>query len=401
MATVSIILREDKIKKDGTAPIHFLIIKDRKKTKISSGISILPKYWDKKGKVKPGAKNSARINSMLQNKFTELQDRVFEHETISKSLTTRQLKEKIYGKKPMAFFPFADEVIQQYKIENKIGTHHRTQTVINKFKEYIGNASLDFQDITPDLLKKYEKHLRTDLGNKTNSIHSNLKFFRKLFNDAVNQNLVEYEQNPFRTYKLKTEKTTREYLTEDELTAFANVDTNADTRLDLHKDMFVFAAYTGGLRVSDVLQLRWQNFDGTYIHFKIQKTSSQLSIKVPDTALNIINKYKPKKPTSTHFIFPMLNNDLDTKDLVLLDRSISGATAYINKNLKIIAKKAEIEKNISFHISRHTWATRALRKGITIDKVSKLMGHAQIKETQIYAKIVSQELDKAMDVFND
>ena len=60
-----------------------------------------------------------------------------------------------------------------------------------------------------------------------------------------------------------------------------------------------------------------------------------------------------------------------------------------------------MQKNLSFHISRHTWATRALRKGVSIDKVSKLMGHAQIKETQVYAKIVNEELDKAMDVFDD
>mgnify|MGYP000845669624 FL=1 len=69
-------------------------------------------------------------------------------------------------------------------------------------------------------------------------------------------------------------------------------------------------------------------------------------------------------------------------------------------SLKALEEDSELGKHISFHISRHTWATRALRKGISIDKVSKLMGHAQIKETQIYAKIVNEELDKAMDVFN-
>jgi site-specific recombinase XerD len=97
----------------------------------------------------------------------------------------------------------------------------------------------------------------------------------------------------------------------------------------------------------------------------------------------------------------MLSDDLNESDARDLDSAISSASAYINKNLKFIAQKAGIEKPLSFHISRHTWATRALRKGISIDKVSKLMGHAQIRETQIYAKIVSEELDKAMDVFND
>ncbi len=97
----------------------------------------------------------------------------------------------------------------------------------------------------------------------------------------------------------------------------------------------------------------------------------------------------------------MLPKELDMNNPRLVDNEISSATAYINKNLKIIAGKVGIEKPLSFHISRHTWATRALRKGISIDKVSKIMGHAAIRETQIYAKIVNEELDKAMDVFNN
>jgi len=82
----------------------------------------------------------------------------------------------------------------------------------------------------------------------------------------------------------------------------------------------------------------------------------------------------------------MLENGIDLNNPQVSYKSISSATAYINKNLKILADKAGIEKQISFHISRHTWATRALKKGISIDKVSKLMGHAQLRETMIYAK---------------
>ncbi len=73
---------------------------------------------------------------------------------------------------------------------------------------------------------------------------------------------------------------------------------------------------------------------------------------------------------------------------------------FANKNLKFIALKAGIEKNISFHSSRHGWAIRALQKGMRIEYVSKLMGHTNLKTTQIYAKIVNEELDKAMNVFN-
>lgn len=402
MATISLVLRRDAINKKGEAPINFFIIKHRKLSKIKTGIKIAPQYWDaKKSRIKPNATNSARLNSFLQNKLSELQDQVFEHETITKSLTNKQLKEKIYGKKPIDFFAFANEVCEEYLKANKIGTYDKNKSIIQKLKDYQQSNTLDFQDITPVYLSKYDKYLRNTLGNKTNTIHKDMKFIRKIFNDAYKMDLIEHSHNPFKKYELKTEKTQRNFLTEEELKSLEHMPTEKETKLELHKDMFIFAAYAGGLRVSDTLLLKWQYFDGLHINFTIQKTGNQLSIKLPNTAINIINKYKLKQPNKQAFIFPMLPNELDLKNPREVDSEISSATAYINKNLKILAQKAGIEKPLSFHISRHTWATRALRKGISIDKVSKLMGHAQLRETQIYAKIVNEELDKAMDAFND
>lgn len=402
MATVSIVLRNDVINKDGEAPINFLIIKDRKITKIASGIKIDPKYWDKKNnRIKPGAKNSARLNSFLQNKFTTLQDEVYEHETISRSLTTKQIKEKIYGKKPTDFFAFADEAVNNYKTEGKISTYITHSSTIKTLKEYVKYQSLAFQDITPEFLAKYERYLINTEKLKTNTIHKHLKFLRKLFNDAFRLDKIEYQHNPFPKYKLKLEKTTRSFLSDEELKAIEEVDTVPGERMDLHKNMFIFASYTGGLRISDVLKLQWQNYDGSHIHISIHKTKSQLSIKLPNKAIEIITRYKKYEHKPTDFIFPMLDNDTDLTNPEEAYSQISSATAYVNKNLKLIAKKAKVEKPLSFHISRHTWATRALKKGISIDKVSKLMGHAQLRETQIYAKIVNEELDKAMDVFNN
>ncbi|HPH99553.1 MAG TPA: site-specific integrase [Chitinophagaceae bacterium] len=402
MPSVSIIYRKDKLNKKGEAPIHFRIIKNRKTNYISSGIMLPQENWDfKNKKIKAKNPNSARLNSFLANKFTELQDQVFEHETLTKSSTTKQLKEKIYGKKPEDFFSFADEVVSNYKADGKISTYITHSSTIRTLKEYVKKQTLMFQDITPEFLTKYERHLQTKIKLKTNTIHKHLKFLRKLFNDALRLDKIEYQHNPFPKYKLKLEKTTRSFLSDEEFNAIEAVPTVAGERLDLHKQMFIFAAYTGGLRVSDVLKLQWKNFDNSHIHIAIHKTKSQLSIKLPNKAIQIINQYHTKKSKPTDFIFPMLENGINLDDPQISYQQISSATAYINKNLKILAQKAGLEKPLSFHISRHTWATRALRKGISIDKVSKLMGHAQLRETQIYAKIVNEELDKAMDVFND
>src|SRR5258706_75920 len=104
MASVAIIYRKDKLNLKGEAPIHLRIIKDRRINYVTTGIMLPEKFWDEKMKrIKGRFPNSARLNSFVSNKFAELQDQVFEHETISKSLTTRGLKEKIYGKKPTEF----------------------------------------------------------------------------------------------------------------------------------------------------------------------------------------------------------------------------------------------------------------------------------------------------------
>ena len=403
MTSINIIFRKDKLNKNGEAPVHFRIIKDRKISYITSGFMVHQNDWDEtnkriKGKSKDKGNTTARINAAISKRFLEIQNEVIDLDASRKRVTSKALREAVVGKSPQDFFAFADTVVENYLDDKKIGTHARTKSVIKKLKTYV--SDLTFDDITPKFLSDYEKHLKVKEENSINTIHANFKFIRCVFNCAYRQDLIAFENNPFHRYQMKTEKTQRSYLTEKELQAFEDVATEIGTRMDLHKDMFVFASYTGGLRVSDMLQLQWKHFTGEHIDFTIKKTGMQLSIKVPNKALAILSKYKAVNPTPNSFIFSMLPEGVLELGPAEIDSAISSATAYINKNLKLIATKAKLEKNISFHVSRHTWATRALRIGISIDKVSKLMGHATIKETQGYAKIIDAESDKAMDKFN-
>jgi integrase/recombinase XerD len=399
MASVTIVFRKEKINIKGEAPLHFRIIKNRKASYIASGIMISPRHWNaNKSKVKSNCPNSSRLNSFLSNKYTEIQDTVLNHETLSKEMTSKNLREKVFGKKPSDFFAFADGILKKYRVEGKIGTYDLNKAVVSKLKDY--KQSLTFFDITPEILAKYEQHLRERYSNKTNTIHKDMKFIRKVFNDAIRSDVIGTDASPFRKYKMKLEKTQRHYLTESELNKIESCNIQKGG-LELYRDMFVFAAYTGGLRVSDILQLKWADFDGTHLSVVIKKTGAQVAIKVPNKGLEIIDKYRRVNGNYDDFIFPMLRTTINMNDPVALDAAISSATSQINTNLKKLAKIAEVEKRLSFHVSRHTFAVMALRKGITIDKVSKLMAHAAIKETLVYAKIMNGELDKAMDKFNN
>ncbi|MEO5675241.1 MAG: phage integrase SAM-like domain and Arm DNA-binding domain-containing protein, partial [Chitinophagales bacterium] len=214
MATVAIIFRRDKLNRKKEAPIHLRIIKDRRINYVTTGIMLPEKFWDlKQHNIKSSFPNSKRLNSFISNKFAELQDKVFEHETISKSLSTHALKEKIYGKKPTDFFSFASESVQTYLRAGQIASYKSHKSVITKLQQFHPGTELTFQDINPTFLIKYEKHLRGKVGNSTNTIHKDMKVLRKIFNDAYKEDLIEHNQNPFLKYQVRLEKTQRIYLT--------------------------------------------------------------------------------------------------------------------------------------------------------------------------------------------
>lgn len=100
-------------------------------------------------------------------------------------------------------------------------------------------------------------------------------------------------------------------------------------------------------------------------------------------------------------MFPLLDELADYSDQSLWFKTKSSQTAFYNRHLKILAEKAEIDKPVTSHTARHTFATRALNKGIGIELVSKLLGHTNIKTTQVYTKIINKDLDRAMSVFED
>lgn len=402
MASINIVFRKDKLNSNDQAPIHFRIIKNRKSRYISSGLMIHIDEWDfANNKVKSKHRNSSRMNALLAKKASEIQDTVLEYETTNRSVTTDQLKQHIYGSKPIDFFEFAESLSNEYLKNEQISVYNLSQIVIKKLKNFVGNKAICLQEITPDFLEKFEVHLRTDLNNNVNTTAKNIKFIRRVFNEAYRKDLIEHHIIPFRKYKFKTQKTERQYLTESELTSIENISLSKGSKTEMYRDMFIFASYAGGIRISDVLRLRWMDFDGSHIHITMRKTKEQISIKLPNKSLSIIDKYKPYKENSTSFIFPVLQGNFSKLDAEQAHRVVMNATSAINNALDKIRKELEIPKRVSFHISRHTFATRALRKGIAIDKVQKILGHTDIKETQVYAKIVSSELDKAMDVFND
>lgn len=401
MSTIKIVLRTSKINTAGLAPLALRITKNRKTQFIFLDYRIRPDQWDEgESRVKKSNPNSTYLNNYLAHKFSEAQQQSLNSEVQDKYVAPAKIKEAIMGKGSESFIKFFERYLKELEHEEKFGTLHKCNSLIRKLKTYLNNKDLTFAEINVSWLRNYESYLRTELNNCTNTVHANLKVMRKLMNDAVREEIIPFDRNPFLRYKLKWQQTTKAYLTEDEIKSVENLHLEPGSKKDIHRDMYIFSCYAGGLRISDVVQLKWENFNGEKIIVSTQKTSSVVAILLPTKAKEILAKYRKEDCKQSHYIFPMLDNNLDTTDKKQMFYEITSLNSYTNNDLKDIAKLAGIDKHIHFHTSRHTFATRALLKGMRIEYVSKLLGHSNIKTTQIYTKIVSEELDKAMAVFD-
>lgn len=216
------------------------------------------------------------------------------------------------------------------------------------------------------------------------------------------------KKNPFNKIKLKGQPTKRAFLLDDELEKLEKLELPETSQMNHHRNLYVFSAYACGIRISDLLMMKWENITGNHLYFQIRKNHESIGMKLPPKAKEILCFYRElaeKRSNGSEinpqsFIFPLLRLDYTDTDKKRIHNAISSATAYTNKDLKKLKDMAGLNKCISFHTALHSWAVRALQKGMRIEYVSKLMGHASVKHTEVYAKILYSELDKAMEIFN-
>ncbi|PLX00992.1 MAG: recombinase [Marinilabiliales bacterium] len=406
MATVKVVLRKDKVNQNtGLAPLYLRIIKDRKSKFISLGVKVEPKYWnEEKSVIRKGAVNYQELNNFILQKRAEAERTALDIEGTTKSATTKRIKDEIIGKKPSNFFEYAERKLSELKHTIAPSTHTTYGFYIGKIEKFLGHKNITFQEMDIDFIKRYEKYLYEEVGNKPSTVEYSFRVIKVMFNYAISEGIVDYNTYVFRQYKFKKPKAVKNYLNEEQFQALLKYEPPKQFLYDVYYDMFVFSCYAGGLRHFDTLELKWSNYNEQEerITKVIRKTKRKHQIKLPQKAVEIIKKYKTKKSKKSDFIFPVLSNDIDydvSKELIYnVKNTINGKT---NHFLRQMGRDLELPFTLSFHTSRHTFATRALNKGMRIEHVSKVLDHTDISITQVYAKIVNKELDKAMEIMDD
>ncbi|MCD7933596.1 MAG: site-specific integrase [Tannerellaceae bacterium] len=386
-------VREDKVRKDGTVPIEVTIILNGEKASFSTGKKIYFKNWDKiKQQVKGKSDEVKLVNQFIQTvkntiykKELDLLDRGY---IITANLLKDAYLNKIEALNEKSLF----EVFEQHNEEQRqrIGkgiskaTHWVSEYTLRLLREYMSSKykrnDMYLRELNISFIQNFHLFLINEKAMSQNSSTKHLKLLKKITNLSVSNAYISI--NPFNLYKIEREPVDVEFLDEEELRRIINFDTPLP-RLEKAKDMFLFSCFTG-LSYIDVKTLTTEHFesDGTgRIWIKKRRVKTGVLSRIPLLPIPklILDKYK-----GSDKLVPIQD------------------PADINKYLKDIAILCNINKRITYHTARHTFAsTVTLSNNISLEVVSKMLGHTNTRMTSHYAKLVDKCIGEQMDTLDN
>lgn len=401
MASIKLILRTHQVDQTGHSPLYIRIIKDRKTKFITAGVKLKGSEWDEaKQKVKKNHSNSARMNAALSQKIADAEGQVADMERKIKTVSVKKLKEAIKGKEVPNFFDYAYKRLEKIKSSLSYSTYRAYSSQVGKFEKYMGTKDVYFDEVTVALLNDYKFYLANTLKNGATTQRLTIIVLGTIFRDAIREEVIPEIMFPFNKITLKISPSKRVFLNKEQIDDLTKLDLTEGKKATMWRDLFLFSIYAGGLRFSDVIEMQYSNYNEAEhkIQKLIRKTGRVHQFKIGKVAIDILEKYKKEKANHDDFIFPVL---VDKEGYLNDEAKRYFQTAAFNKlanwHLRKLGEKIKLPFDLSFHLSRHSFATNALNNGMRIEHVSKLMDHRDISTTQVYAKIISEELDKAVD----
>lgn len=384
MANVQVYYRDNYITSDGLSSVYVYVRIKERRISFKTGVKVAKNHWDNvKFKVKPSHPNYSDYNLIISSVVSRVNDILIRYRLQGKELTIELLKSEYDTPSYYVdFYEWVDKIIKERKPDIAHGTYKQHVTAINKLKDF--KKRLYFSEITSDFIDSYRRYLKKTLKNHPNTIHGNLKNLKVYLNIAKKKGIIK--ASPFDDYKLKQMKTERAFLDEQELKDMFELYKSNELSYNKQNTLraFLFSCFTG-LRLSDVKAFTKENIVKDTIILKMQKTkninASVVIIPVSPPTRQLISDCDNKKQFGTLFETPT-----DPK---------------MNLHLKIFATMLEIPKTISFHSGRHTFATVFLKRTKNLAALQKLLGHSNIRETMIYAHVLTEELESEMKCFND
>lgn len=404
---VKIQCREERIKSDGTAPIVYKIILGRTNTLLNSGKSTEPKNFDNKTQLVTGGGNKLKLNSFLKIDKEKIESIILDFELKGEKITGEKIRAKMKGTDVAEPSPENDFILfwkSQMKDIDKNKTQHYQG--LRDIQKYCPNG-LSFKDLTITWLERYRNHFIKD-GRKVNGYAHNFRSIRFMQLRAVKQKLMPESLFGKHGYKIETEEVQKEFLYEEEMERlFALLIKNKDVvnwiRLTKEEKETATPPAPDALSFRLKKTLYWFLFSmETALRFgDMLKVSNAISKGKDHFYIRENNLFAKTGKTGTVIRVPLTENAKKMLDIPM-NEPLKKQNHLVNKDLSEIFshKDIAIDRHITFHASRHTFAIDGLRNDMNLKAISVVMGHKSIMQTEGYAKYENKALDKEMEKKN-
>ena len=385
-------LRSNYVNKEGKTSVMLRIYLNNERLSLgSTGIAITASQWDKdKERIKGRTTDALSTNLQLDNIAGGLQA-IFRKIEMSDDLSLERIKSEFLGKKDeidtlmQLFEKHNTDISKQVGISVSKATLQKYNVCKRHFSDFLDKQykrnDLKLTELTYLIIREFDLYLRTVVGQNSNTATKTMKTFKTI--TLLGQKMGVLLHDPFMNHRFHLEPVNRGFLTDEEILLIANKEIGIP-RLELVRDIFIFSCFTG-LAYIDVSNLTPDHIvtlgDKQWIMTQRQKTSVETNILLLDIPKAIIDKYCDNSayPKRENKLFPIHSNQ------------------KMNAYLKEIADLCGIKKNLTFHLARHTFATMSLSKGVPMESVSKMLGHTNIRTTQIYARITNKKIEHDME----
>lgn len=415
-----------------------------KRTRITTGINLNRKRdFNAKCKgnnwIKASEPNSKVWNEELADLLEESRKKYKELKEDAAAPTSENVARLVKGEEQSATFlciksnkaditmtGFAAERTQQILDAGGIRNWKKYNGFLNKLADFmtkrLKRKEVLFADLTPEFVTRFDAYLHTLRNSRCkkesgkmlhpNTIAVNLRIFKTLIRKSIELGYISPEKNPFLVFKFSEVKTEKEKLDVTEIKAMEALELTEGSLDWNSRNCFLFSFYCAGIRAGDLLQLRWTNVEGGRLKYQMGKNHKLRDMKLVPQAERILDYYRAKTNKPTDYIFPFMNirktyADATTqaeKDTLPSDikqklfNEISAKNALINKSLSRLAKKAGINKKVSMHISRHSFASIAVQNGTDSKRIQELLAHSRLQTTEGYmGNFSSNENDKTLE----
>ena len=407
---------DNRANRFGKFVIYIRITQDRKKKYVKTSVTVSNKNWFNKNAkndnwIRQSDPEYAKKNETLAKELAETKaaysDLVDEQGVVTPYIVKAKVEEAPVA---LSFLEFVKEHNENLHANGQIRYWKQFRDLANKlelFRKKRRMSDILFVDLTVPFLDKFEKFLQQlpnqrdkDSGKvlNKNTILNSMKRFRTLTRKAVKLGYLSADKDPFLNYEFHWLPTIKNKLEPDEVRRIIELDLEEGSMLWHTRNCFLFSYYCGGIRVGDLIQLRWRNVEGGRIIYQMGKNHKGKDLILIPQARAILENYDHEGKQRDDYIFPLLTNDKpyaihvtqnekDTMSVELkaaLFNDISAKTALINKYLKQIAELADIDKHLSFHISRHSFARLAKIEGTESGVLQGIMAHSSLKTTEGY-----------------